>query len=344
MSRFPEPISQQPFGQMPDGAPVSLFTLRGGALTVSITDYGGIITSILAPDRAGELANVVLGFSALDGYLGTHPYFGAIVGRYANRIAGGRFVLDGHEHQLSRNEGDNHLHGGVQGFDRFLWDSAIDGDTLALRRTSPAGEQGYPGTLTVEVRYRLDDDTTLSMVITAHTDAPTVLNLTQHSYFNLAGQGDILGHELTIAASGFTPVDAHSIPLGMVAPVAGTPFDFTGGARIGERIDAPDDVQLRHGRGYDHNLVLDGGAVAARLCDPVSGRVLELSTDQPGLQFYSGNFLDGSLGFPYRGGVCLEPQRFPNSPNVAAFPSPVLRPGEEYRHVSRYRFLVEPQR
>lgn len=342
MSRS-EPIVRTPFGATADEVPVSLYTLRAGALTVKVSDYGGIITSILAPDRNGEMADIVLGYDRLEPYLGVHPYFGALVGRYANRIAGGRFVLDGEAVQLAVNEGANQLHGGPRGFDRFVWDGAIDGDTLVLRRVSPAGEQGFPGTLSVEVRYRLDDETSLSMVCTARTDAPTVVNLTQHSYFNLAGQGDVLDHQLLIAARGFTPIDAQSIPLGTVVPVSGTVFDFTAARRIGERIDT-DDAQLRCGRGYDHNFVLDGGPLAARVLEPRSGRVLELSTDQPGLQFYSGNFLDGSLGFAYRAGLCLEPQRFPNAPNVAAFPSAVLRPGETYQHTSRYRFLTDPQR
>lgn len=343
MSRYPDgTIERHPFGQLADGAPVSLFTLRGGAITVRITDYGGIITGILAPDRDGVEADVVLGFDTLAPYLGTHPYFGAIVGRYANRIAGGRFVLGGAHIQLSRNEGANHLHGGVAGFDRFLWDSAVEDGALVLRRSSPAGEQGYPGTLAVEVRYRVEGDS-LSMVCSARTDAPTIVNLTQHSYFNLSGYGDILGHELALAASAYTPIDARLIPLGTLTPVAGTALDFKTAQPIGARIDWPD-TQLVHGSGYDHNFVLDGDEVAARLYDPASGRVLELSTDQPGLQVYSGNFLDGSLGFPWRGGVCLEPQKFPNSPNVAGFPSAVLLPDEEYRHTSRYRFSIDLRR
>ena len=339
-------ISHELFGHMPDGAAVSLFTLRNDAgMVVQVSEFGAIITSILAPDRDGHFADVVLGFDSLAPYLGVHPYFGALAGRYANRIANGRFVLDGQAHQVDINEPPNHLHGGTLGFDRFRWNGTIDGDTLVLRRTSPAGEQGYPGALHAEVRYRLDKDNSLSMLCIAHTDAATPVNLTQHSYFNLAGGGDILGHELRIAASAITPIDAASIPLGTLCAVDGTPFDFRAARPIGSRIDEEDE-QLRCGKGYDHNFVLDTGEPAARLRDPGSGRVMELWTDQPGLQFYSGNFLDGSLAgkgrsFAYRGGLCLEPQHFPDSPNQAAFPTTILRPGQQYRHASRYRFLLE---
>ena len=339
-------ITREHFGHMPDGAAVSLFTLRNAAgMVVRVTDFGAIITSILAPGRDGAFADVVLGFDSLPPYLDVHPYFGALVGRYANRIAGGRFALDGETQQVDVNEPPNHLHGGAMGFDRFLWAAAIEGDALVLRRSSPAGEQGYPGALEVQVRYRLDNDNSLAMVCTAHTDAATPVNLTQHSYFNLAGFGDILDHELRIVASAFTPIDAASIPLGTAAPVQGTAFDFRAARTIGSRI-SEDDPQLRCGKGYDHNFVLDTGEPAVRLRDPGSGRVLELWTDQPGVQFYSGNFLDGSLqgkgrSFAYRSGLCLEPQHFPNSPNVASFPTTILRPGHIYHHASRYRFLVD---
>ena len=346
-------VSQQAFGRLPGGAAATLTTLRNSAdMQVAVSDYGAIITSILAPDRDGRLADVVLGFDSLEGYLGVHPYFGALVGRYANRIAYGSFMLDGALVQLEPNEGRHHLHGGAAGFDRFLWRALVEDDELILRRTSAAGEQGYPGNLAVEVRYRLDDANTLHMACTARTDAPTVVSLTQHSYFNLAGHGDILDHRLSIAASAYTPVSAELIAAGSVRPVAGTPFDFRSEHRIGERLDA-DDQQLAFGKGYDHNYMLDRdgsnghAAPAARLADPVSGRVLELWTDQPGLQFYGGNMLDGSLQgkgrrFERHAGLCLEPQQFPNAPNVAAFPPAVLRPGEIYRHVSRYRFSTGP--
>lgn len=340
-------ITRAPFGHTRDGAAVSLFTLRNDAgMVVQVCDFGAIITSILAAGRDGSFADVVLGFDSIEPYLDVHPYFGALVGRYANRIAGARFALDGVDHQLDINEPPHHLHGGTRGFDRFLWDATVEGDTLLLERTSGAGEQGYPGTLVAQVRYRLDNDNSLSMVCRARSDAATPVNLTQHSYFNLAGGGDIGGHELRIAASAFTPIDAASIPLGTLAPVAGTAFDFRAARPIGSRID-DDDPQLRHGLGYDHNFVLDTGEPAARLRDPGSGRVLEVWTDQPGLQFYSGNFLDGSLQgkgrrFHYRSGLCLEPQHFPNSPNMPHFPPVTLRPGQLYHHGSRYRFLVEP--
>jgi aldose 1-epimerase len=339
-------IVKRRFGRLPDGRAASLYTLSNEAgMTVAVTDYGAIITAINVPDRAGAYDVVVLGFDTLEPYLGTHPYFGALVGRYANRVAGGRFVLDGQTVQLDVNDPPNHLHGGAVGFDRHLWQADIEGATLVLRRVSPHGEMGYPGTLTAEVRYRLSEDNVLSMVCSAATTAPTAVNLTQHSYFNLAGRGDILDHRLQIAAQAFTPIDSHSIPLGAHAPVAGTPFDFRSARAIGERIGSGD-LQLQVAGGYDHNFVLDGGAVpapAAVLYEPASGRVMELWTDQPGVQFYSGNYLDGSLhgkgrAYPHRGGLCLEPQHFPNSPNVAAFPSTILRPGERYRHESSYRF------
>ncbi|MDB5961729.1 MAG: galactose mutarotase [Massilia sp.] len=338
-------IVKRRFGRLPDGRAASLYTLSNAAgMTVAVTDYGAIITAVNVPDRDGVYGDVVLGFDTLEPYLGTHPYFGALVGRYANRIAGGRFVLDGKTVQLDVNDPPNHLHGGSRGFDRHLWQADVEGATLVLRRVSPHGEMGYPGVLTAEVRYRLmEQENVLSMVCSAATTAPTPVNLTQHSYFNLAGQGDILGHRLQIAAQAFTPIDAHSIPLGAHAPVAGTPFDFRAARAIGERI-ADTDPQLLVAGGYDHNFVLDGGTgPAAVLQEPHSGRVLELWTDQPGVQFYSGNYLDGSLHgkgrtYPWRGGLCLEPQHFPNSPNVAAFPSTILRPGQHYRHESRYRF------
>jgi aldose 1-epimerase len=391
---------------MPDGAPVSLYILRNGAgMTVEVIDYGAIITRILAPARDGSFADVVLGFDSLPPYLARHPYFGALVGRYANRIAGGRFELDGQLIELDINEPPNHLHGGTRGFDRFLWTAAVEDDALLLARRSPAGEQGYPANLDAQVRYRLDESNTLSMLCTASSDGATPVNLTQHSYFNLAGGGDILGHELQIAADGFTPIDAASIPLGGIVSVAGGPFDFRVSRAVGSRIDE-DDRQLHCGRGYDHNFVLsspfvgqaaasagtapaantnpadsenppghrDAAAVAdqashldqrgettppsllrshaptgppaARLHDPASGRTMELWTDQPGLQCYSGNLLDGSQSgkgrrYIRRSGLCLEPQHFPNSPNVPAFPSTILRPGQIYRHATWYRFSVE---
>jgi aldose 1-epimerase len=338
-------VSHTLFGRLGDGTPVHAFTLSNPAgMRAKIIDLGGIITELHVPDRDGVFGDVVLGFDRLEPYLADHPYFGALIGRYANRIAAGRFVLDGAPYQLDLNDGAHHLHGGRGGFHRQKWDAAVDGAVLVLSRRSPAGEQGYPGTLDVVVRYALTDANELVMQCRAETDQPTPVNLTQHSYFNLAGDGDILAHELTIFADAFTPIDAESIPLGGTAPVAGTPFDFRTPVAIGERIGWPD-VQLRNGRGYDHNFVLSSPGLAARLHEPRTGRTLELFTTEPGVQFYSGNFLDGSLAgkgrvYGWRSGLCLEPQHFPDSPNRPAFPSTILRPAQSYTTESRYRFTV----
>jgi aldose 1-epimerase len=344
-------IDQAPFAQLPDGSQVSIFTLANRAgMTVRILDFGGIITEINVPDRAGVFEDVALGFGTLDPYRGDSPYFGALIGRYGNRIAGGRFTLDGQHHQLPVNNGKNHLHGGVPGFDRVLWRARIENGELVLAYRSVDGEQGYPGTLDASVRYSLNDDNEIVVRFEAVTDRATPVNLTQHSYFNLAGGGDILGHEVTIEADKFVPIDADLIPTGSLAPVAGTPFDFRTPATIGARIGEPDE-QLRHGSGYDHCFVLDKPAPgvlsrAARVREPVSGRVLELFTQEPGMQFYSGNFLDGSLEgkgqvYAYRSGFCLEPQHFPDSPNQPAFPNTILRPGEVYATESRFRFSTD---
>jgi aldose 1-epimerase len=306
-------------------------------------------------DRDGQLDDVVLGYPTLDGYLEASPYFGSIVGRYGNRIAGGRFTLDGKTYRLATNDGPNHLHGGLRGFDKVVWDaepSETDSTaTVALTYTSPAGEEGYPGTLRARVAYTLTASSELLVEYQATTDAPTPVNLTQHSYFNLAGagRGDILGHELTIAADRYTPVDATLIPTGELAPVAGTPFDFRTPNPIGARI-AQDDEQLRRGRGYDHNFVLTregtGLASAARVVDRTTGRTLEISTTEPGIQFYSGNFLDGTITgkdgrvYGHRAGFCLETQHFPDSPNQPTFPSTILGPGEEYRSTTVFAFGV----
>jgi aldose 1-epimerase len=334
-------ISRTPFGRLPDGREAGLFTLtNANGMVATISDFGGVITSLLAPGRDGTPANVVLGFDTLAPYLQDRSYFGALIGRYGNRIARGQFTLDGAHYQLDVNNGANHLHGGARGFDKVLWDARIDDDKLVLHYVSVDGEQGYPGTLDVTVDYALLDTNELVMRVRATTDRATPVNITQHSYFNLAGEGDILGHELTLHADAFTPIDEGLIPLGTRVPVAGTPFDFRGGRPIGERIALPD-RQLRNGSGYDHNFVLNQ-PLAARVSDPVSGRVLELTTSEPGLQFYSGNFLDGSGGFAYRGGLCLEPQHFPDAPNQPGFPSTILRPGAEYATASRWRFSVQP--
>ncbi len=349
-------VTSAPFGFLPDGRAATLYTLTNAAgLIVRISDFGAIITEIHAPDRNGRLADIVLGFDSVAPYVGDSPYFGALIGRYANRIRDGRFALDGRIVELPANNGKNHLHGGPGGFHKVLWNARPfeqdDAVGLAMTYRSPDGEQGYPGTLEVKVVYELHGENELIMTFDAVTDQPTPVNLTQHSYFNLAGEGDILSHRLTIAADAFTPIDASAIPLGYLAAVAGTPFDFRLPRPIGERIGDADE-QLMNGRGYDHNFVLNQqGAhqetLAARLHEPRSGRVLELHTEEPGLQFYSGNFLDASLKgkhgrvYGFRSGLCLEPQHFPDSPNQPAFPSTILRPGQEYATVSRYRFLVE---
>ncbi|BDT57960.1 aldose 1-epimerase [Massilia varians] len=344
-------ITQAPFGTLPNGEAITQFTLtNAGGMVARIIDFGGIITELHAPDRDGRLADVVLGFDTLAPYVSDSPYFGALIGRYGNRIAKGRFTLDGREVALPVNNGNNHLHGGVPGFDKVKWQATVEGDSLRLAYTSRDGEQGYPGTLQVTVVYALLDTGELVVRFHAVTDAPTPVNLTQHSYFNLAGGGDILGHVLGIDADAFVAIDEESIPTGALAPVEGTPFDFRTPRPIGSRI-MDDDVQLRNGQGYDHCFALNkphgkGMTLAARALEPHSGRVLELFTEEPGVQFYSGNFLDGSLTgkgqtYAYRSGFCLEPQHFPDSPNQPHFPNVILRPGEVYQTESRFRFSVD---
>lgn len=344
-------ITQAVFGALPGGAAVHQFTLtNANGLVAKILDLGGIITELHAPDRNGDVADVVLGFDTVDPYLGDSPYFGALIGRYGNRIARGRFTLDGRTFQLPVNNGPNHLHGGTPGFDRVLWQAQVRGNTLVLAYRSVDGEQGYPGTLDATVEYELTDANELVVRFSATTDQATPVNVTQHSYFNLAGGGDILAHEMMIDADRFVPIDAGSIPLGMLAPVEGTPFDFRSARPIGSRIGEADE-QLRNGGGYDHCYVLNKPVQgqmtrAAHVREPQSGRVLELFTEEPGVQFYSGNFLDGTLvgkgrTYTYRSGFCLEPQHFPDSPNQPAFPNTILRPGDTYRTESRFRFSVE---
>lgn len=358
-------VIQNSFGVLPDGREVSVFTLRNAnGIEVRIIDYGGIVLSILAPDREGTFTDITLGYDNLEGYLTETPYFGSLIGRYGNRIASGRFTLDGVEYELATNNGPNHLHGGDHGFDKVLWASEpierSEGVGVALFYESADGEEGYPGRLSVAVDYVLTDNDELVIGYRASTDGATPVNLTHHSYFNLAGSGDILAHGLQINAEHYTPVDATLIPTGEIAPVAGTPFDFTVPTAIGARI-AEDNEQLAHGGGYDHNFVLvrnDEGAtigtggelpeivLAARVVEPNSGRMLEVETTEPGLQFYSGNFLDGTLTgkggwvYEHRTGLCLETQHFPDSPNQPGFPSTILRPGEEYRSRTIYRFSV----
>ena len=346
-------ITQAPFGELPDGATITQFTLtNANGLVAKILDFGGVITELHAPDRDGKLADVVLGFDTLAPYHGDSPYFGAVIGRYGNRIDKGRFTLDGKQFRLPVNNGKNHLHGGPGGFDRVKWQATVDGRKLRLTYRSPDGEMGYPGNLDAAVTYELNDDNELVVSFEARTDQATPVNLTQHSYFNLAGGGDILGHVLMIDADTFVAIDDESIPTGELTPVTGTPFDFRLPRPIGERIGQPD-KQLRHGVGYDHTFALNKPETksmsrAARVSEPVSGRVLELWTQEPGVQFYSGNFLDGALrgkgrSFSHRSGFCLEPQHFPDSPNQPQFPNVILHPGQAYRTESRFRFLVEQQ-
>jgi aldose 1-epimerase len=346
------------FGELADGTVVHRYTLTNNhGMTVRVLTYGGILQSIEVPDRDGRPANVALGFVTLDAYVRhNRPYFGAAIGRYANRIADGTFTLDGTVYRLPINNPPNSLHGGTHGFDKQVWRATPDpSDGLGVRLTheSPDGEMGYPGTLTAEVHYSVNAGNELQIDYRATTDAPTVVNLTNHSYFNLAGEaaGSITGHLLQLQADRYTPVDATQIPTGELAPVAGTPFDFRTPHAIGERI-ADDHEQLRFGQGYDHNFVLDRPPsssellLAARVADPGSGRTLEVYTREPGIQFYSGNQLDGTLvgtgGRAYRrhAGFALETQHFPDAPNQPQFPSTVLRPGQVYQTTTTYRFSV----
>jgi aldose 1-epimerase len=343
----------EPFGRLADGTEVHRWTLARGTTVVKVLDYGGIVQWLELPDRDGHRANVSLGFGTLDAYVAGSPYFGALVGRFGNRIAGGRFTLDGTEYRLPVNDGPNSLHGGGDGFDRQVWDVAPAGPAgLTLRHTSPAGTAGYPGTLRVRVDYTLDEAGALRIDYEATTDAPTVLNPTSHIYFNLAGEGSgsVHDHRLGLAAARYLPVDEHLIPTGEAAPVEGTPFDFRRAKPVGRDLREAH-PQLLRAQGFDHTFVLDKGVTAtpehaATLFDPASGRVLTVATTEPGLQFYSGNFLDGTLAGPagrtYRqgDGLCLETQHFPDSPNQPAFPSTVLRPGETFRSTTVYGFAV----
>ena len=352
---------REAFGTLPTGEGVEVITITNRrGVVVRVATYGGIVVSLRAPDRAGRQDDIVLGHDNVIGYVRDSPYFGAIVGRYGNRIAGGRFTLDGETYTLAVNNGPNHLHGGVRGFDKAVWraDPWVRGDAsgVVLTHTSPDGDEGYPGTLDVEVTYTLNDRDELSVGYRATTDRPTVVNLTQHSYFNLAGlkRDDVLDHELTLYASRYVPVDETLIPTGTLAGVSGTPFDFRTPARIGARIDAPE-VQIERGGGYDHTFVIDGTNEhllkhAAHVREPVTGRTLDVHTTEPGVQLYTGNFLDGRItgknGRRYgkRSGFCLETQHFPNSPNEPRFPATTLRPGAEYRSTTVFRFGTDLQR
>lgn len=352
------PVEQKPFGKLPDGRSVTLYTLTGPrGLVVDVMDYGASIVRILTPDRTGKVGDVTLGFSKFGDYAEKSPFFGAIVGRVANRIAGARFTLDGKNYLLAANNSPGgmpcSLHGGNKGFDKVLWRAEpceIAGQpAVRLHYLSKDGEEGYPGNLQVEVVYSMTADNGLRIDYEATTDAATPVNLSNHAYFNLRGDGDgnILDHELTLSASQYTPVNKGLIPSGEIAPVQGTPFDFTASHRIGERVNVANE-QLSFGGGYDHNFVLDrkgvGLELAAKVYEPRSGRVLELFTTEPGLQFYSGNFLDGALvgksGKPYRyrSAIVLEPQHYPDAINQPKFPSTVLRAGETYRSSTVFRF------
>lgn len=342
-------ITQEDWGKA-DGKSVSLFTLtNSNDVVVTISNYGGIVTSWLAPDRSGSKANIVLGFKTLDEYLAGHPFFGAIVGRYGNRIAKGKFTLDGETYSLAVNNGENHLHGGNKGYDKVVWDATIDSTSspskLKLSYLSKDGEEGYPGNLNINITYTLTDSNELIIDYSAETDKATPCNLTNHSYFNLTGDYSktILEHYLTIDADKYTPVDGGLIPTGELKAVQGTPFDFTTAHKIGERIDQVPG-------GYDHNFVLNktnnAMTLAAVLYDSASGRKIETYTTEPGVQFYTGNFLDGSLssgGVPINKntGLCLETQHFPDSPNQSTFPSSILRPGEKYATTTKYVFSLQ---
>jgi aldose 1-epimerase len=343
-------LRAEAFGTMPDGRETSVFTLQNDQLRVRITDFGGRMVSIEAPDRNGRRDHVLLGFDTVAGYQAAGS-FGTLLGRYANRIAGANVTLDGRTYALSRNEGDATLHGGAVGFSKFVWNvAAAEADphpALVLTHLSPDGDQGFPGELTVRATYQLDGDC-LSLTFEARTTKPTVINLSAHPYFNLGGpaSGDVLAHEVIIAADAFLPTDTRQIPTGEIRSVAETPFDFRQPTRLGASIRRPD-PQLFHGMGYDHCFVLRGGGPAVRVVEPTSGRVLEVHTDHPGLQVYTGNKLTGAFAghgeviYRQSDGLALEPQAFPDAPHHANFPSTVLQPGEIYRRSIRYRFGSE---
>ncbi len=342
-------VTSGDFGKTGEGTPVRIYTLTNASgAEAAITNYGSRIVSLKVPDRKGAMGDVVIGFNTLHGYLGPNPYFGAIVGRYANRIGHGEFKLDGKDYKLAKNNGENALHGGLRGFDRVVWTAREMADGgLELTYLSKDGEEGYPGNCKVTVRYHLTDANELKIEYSATTDKDTVINLSNHAYFNLKGSGDILGHVLTLNADRFTPVDTGLIPTGELRAVAGTPFDFRKATVIGARIDQ-NDQQLKAGKGYDMNYVLnkkgDELSFAARIEEPSSGRVMEVWTTQPGIQFYTGNNLDGTLNgrggntYTPRSALCLETQHFPDSPNKPSFPSAVLRPGAEFKSTTIYRF------
>jgi aldose 1-epimerase len=351
-------VTRSSFGTLPDGAAVEQYTLKNASgAEVRVINYGGIVTAIKVPDRTGKLDDVVLGYDTLDGYVKNPTYFGAIIGRYANRIGKAQFSLDGKTYKLAVNNAPNTLHGGIKGFDKAVWQADSfekpDSSGVVLTYTSPDGEEGYPGTLATRVTYTFNDANELTVDYSATTDKPTVLNLTNHSYFNLAGEGsgDVLGHMLTINADRYTPADSTLIPVGELADVAGTPLDFRTSTAIGARIDA-DNPQIKLGLGYDHNFVVRHSqqgndlAVAARVEEPKTGRILEVRTTEPGMQLYSANHLDGLIGksghaYARRNAFCLETQHYPDSPNKASFPTTTLRPGETFHSQTVYAFSAK---
>jgi aldose 1-epimerase len=357
MSKPTGTISQAPFGKTADGTPVEIYTLRNSkGMEARIMTYGGIVVSLKVPDKNGKFGDVVLGYDNLDDYVKNNPFFGALVGRYGNRIAKGKFTLGGKEYTLAINNAPNNLHGGPIGFDKRVWkvakvDVSQDGPRLELTYLSKDGEEGFPGNLNVTATYTLTDDNGLRVDYTATTDKATLCNLTQHSYFNLAGKGDILNHLVFINADKLTPVDNTLIPTGELKPVAGTPFDFRTATAIGARINA-DDEQIKFGSGYDHNWVVNKPlgklGLMARVTEPTTGRAMEVWSTEPGVQFYTGNFLDGSItgkgGWVYqrRNGFCFEPQHYPDSPNHPQFPSAELKPGQTYQNTIIYKFSIQP--
>ena len=358
MSKSPGTISQAPFGKTTNGTPVEIYTLcNSHGMEARIMTYGGIVVSLKVPDKNGKLGDIVLGYDSLDGYLKSSPYFGALIGRYGNRIAGGKFTLEGKTYTLAANNGPNSLHGGIKGFDKVVWKATplatANGPALQLKYISKDGEEGFPGNLTVTAVYTLTEDNRLRLDFSATTDQPTLCNLTHHSYFNLAGQGngDVLGEIVYINADNITPVDANLITTGEIKPVDGTPFDFRKPTAIGARISS-DDEQIKFGNGYDHNWVINKPlgqlGLMARASDPASGRVMEVWSTEPGMQFYTGNFLDGSITgkdgkvYQRRNAFCMEPHHYPDSPNKPQFPTTELKPGETYHNTIIYKFSVQP--
>jgi aldose 1-epimerase len=353
MPRSNGTISHAPFGRTPDGTPVEIYTLRNSSgMEARIMTYGGTVTSLKTPDKNGRFDDVVLGHDNLERYIKSSPYFGALIGRYGNRVANGEFTLGGNTHTLAANNGPNHLHGGLNGFDKVVWNAkpveTQHGSALELTYLSKDGEEGYPGNLSVTAIYLVTEKNELLVQFSATTDKHTVCNLTHHSYFNLRGSGDVLGHIVQINADKFTPVDSGLIPTGELKPVGGTPLDFRKPAAIGERINETTDDQIKFANGYDHNWVLNKHpgefGPAATVYEPTSGRVMEVWTTAPGMQFYTGNFLDGTIAgkgrqeYQFRAGFCMEPQGFPDSPNHPDFPTTELKPGEIYQHMILYKF------